>query len=63
LFFFQEKSRDEEICLLAPKLMQMGLTDLSILSGAASLTHARGFERAIMRDPNARAAQFTRAVE
>jgi hypothetical protein len=43
--------------------MQVGLTDLTILSGAASPTHARGSERTVMRDPNARAAQLTLAVE
>ncbi len=43
--------------------VRMGLTDLSILSGAASPTHARGFERTVMRDPNARAAQLTLAIE
>jgi hypothetical protein len=43
--------------------MQMALTDFSILRGAASFTHSRGFERAVMRDPNAGAAQLTLAVE
>jgi hypothetical protein len=43
--------------------MQVGLTDLSFVSGATSPTHACGFEWAIMRDPNPRAAQLTLAVE
>jgi len=49
-----------------PQLMsaiQLLRGELTDLSGAASPTHARGFERTVVRDPDARAAQLTLAVE